>query len=215
MGLFSRKNPFSDLKFDRKPFEDRKNETLNASNTIYDASIGEAANRSAMAGSVSGVANQGRLSADTFARITGDRNAKNASIIAGYNQQAAQAETAFNRDKQNKEADWEASQPTFLDYLTGASNLALGGLSIYSAIKGIGTTPFAPTGGRGLSGMNSKIAPASPPPGTTFVPASTEAVNSNSIVNQFANGNINIPKNKTFNLLNPFGVQKKEPKLWR
>jgi hypothetical protein len=172
MGLFSRKNPFSDLKFDRKPFEDRKNETLNASNTIYDASIGEAANRSAMAGSVSGVSNQTRLSADTFAKITEQRNNKNASIVAGYNQQSAQAETAFNREKQNKEAEWEANQPGFIDTLASLSGVALGGLSIFNAIKqGTGVLGIMGGANQGLSSINSKVGPAGGTGTTGFTPS--------------------------------------------
>lgn len=223
MGLFSRKNPFSDLKFDRKPFEDRKNETIAATNSIYDASIGEAANRSAMAGSISGVANPTRLSADTFAKITGARNEKNASIVAGYNQQAAQAETAFNRERDYKSADWESSQPTFLDYLTGASNLALGGLSIFNAVKtAFGGTQFG-TGGQGISSMNSKIQGGASTPPTTFTPSPLLTPNSTEMLkgvtdkpqlNGLITPNPNLGKTKSFNFTlekNPFMVKKRSP----
>ena len=208
MGLFSRKNPFSDLKFDNTPFRKRRDETIQANNTIYDASIGEAANRSAMAGSISGVANQGRLSADTFAKITEARNNKNASIIAGYNQQEAQAETAFNRERDYKSAEWEASQPTFLDYLTSASSLALGGLSIFNALKTGKDVASGIIGGAnaGLSAINSKIqggrntnnnlsftpTPITTPTNTTFTPITVNtSTNTEQIVKDVLNTKVN------------------------
>ena len=194
MGLFSRKNPFSDLKFDNTPFRKRRDETIQANNTIYDASIGEAANRSAMAGSISGVANQGRLSADTFAKITEARNNKNASIIAGYNQQEAQAETAFNRERDYKSAEWEASQPTFLDYLTSASSLALGGLSIFNAVKTGSNIASGIIGGAntGLSAINSKVQGGSGNNNLSFTPTPiTTPTNTEQIVKDVANTQVN------------------------
>lgn len=172
-------NPYAGLKFDGSPYDRALAKALNVTNTIYDSKIAETQNRSAMAGSVAGVANQTRLSADTTANITSQRDEKVAGITAGYENQKANSEVAFNNQKQQLSAQWEQNRPGFFDFLAADLNIAGAAFGGISAIAGANATgnmaskigQLTGFGQQAISGINAnyKAPPSQPPNSTTDV----------------------------------------------
>lgn len=113
------KNPYTDLRFDGSAYDIERDKILKATQNVYDASIGEASNQAALSGAVAGVANPSRITAETYARTAGERDARISNITAEMGQQKANAATSFDSQKKLASAEWEASQPNFLDYATG------------------------------------------------------------------------------------------------
>lgn len=110
---------------------------------IFDAKIGEVANKGALSGMVSGVANSGRLAASTYANVTEQRDQvmmNNERMIqqqkAGALQQAADKYGA-------QESYWEMNKP---DFVTKA-------LPLISALGDEGTWKGLAAVGSGLSSL--------------------------------------------------------------
>lgn len=113
------KNPYTDLQFNGSAYDIERDKILKATQNIYDANIGETSNQAALSGAVAGVANPSRITAETYAKVAGERDARQASITAEMGQQKANAATSFDTQKQLASAEWAASQPNFFDYATG------------------------------------------------------------------------------------------------
>jgi len=189
-------NPYENLKFDGSAYDRALAKSLNVTNTIYDAKIAETANKSAQAGSVAGVANTTRLSADTYADITSQRDSKIAGITAEIENQRANSETAFNNKKQELSAQFEQQRPGFFDFLAsdlGIASSVIGGVSAIKAINQVGATArnigavtgFGQNILNSLSGKKSNYQGGGSSPSaigspTVEVPQTTEGINTTS-----------------------------------
>lgn len=130
------KNPYDALQFDSSPYKVAKNQSLSKSNNLFDATIGEATNKSALAGSVQGAGNVSRLSADTFARVSEQRDQRNSQLETEFNMREVDAMTNFNNQKKFNSAQWEASQGSVFDTVFGLAVPALTqGIGVWDALN--------------------------------------------------------------------------------
>lgn len=125
-------NPYTSMKFDNTPYEKAKVDTEAKINNIYDAEIGTVSNQQALASSVQGAGNIGRLSAETAAKVYGQRDQRVANNFAEISQQKMASEAAFNREKQNLIAEWEANKPNVWDYISSAAPMLSGATNMLS-----------------------------------------------------------------------------------
>lgn len=141
------KNPYTSMKFDNTPYEKAKVDTEAKINNIYDAEIGNVSNQQILAGSVQGVGNIGRLSADVASRVYGQRDQRIANNFAEISQQKMASEAAFNREKQNLSNEWEANKPNAWDYITSAASF-LPGVGQFASAIGVFDKMFSKKGAK-------------------------------------------------------------------
>ena len=144
------KNPYTSMKFDNTPYEKAKVDTEAKINNIYDAEIGNVSNQQMLAGSVQGVGNIGRVSADTAAKVYGQRDQRVANNFAEISQQKMASEAGFNREKQNLSNEWEANKPNAWDYITSAASF-LPGIGQFASAIGVFDKMFGKKGAKTAS----------------------------------------------------------------
>lgn len=136
------KNPYKDMKFDPTPFDKEITKTKES----FDQTIQDAGTQAGMASGMSGM-NVGRVTADTYARAMGGRDAS----IANLEGQKAVAQTQFDAQKQQAvaqaEAEYQRNKPGFWDW-------ASGGLQLATSIATM--NPFGILGGAGKMATNIK-----------------------------------------------------------
>jgi hypothetical protein len=126
-------------KYSDPGYEAAKQRSLKANTGAYDSVISQASNKSAMAGNVAGVANTGRLAADTFANISSQKANRASAIEDQYNNYELQHKAAFLDMAEKSRVDYENNKPGLLDYVTGGLGIVAGGMNIAS---GLGFNPF-------------------------------------------------------------------------
>lgn len=115
-----------------------KQRSIDKTTGVYDAAIADASNKSAQAGAVQGVGNAGRLAADTYAKVSNEKNRRISAIEDQYNNYELQHKAAFNNQQAWSKQQYEMNKPGFLDYLGFGVNLASGVASIPGVVSGIG-----------------------------------------------------------------------------
>ncbi len=116
-----KKNPYKDMKFDDKGQRQKIRQS-------FDSTIGQANNQAALAGAVQGVANTGRASADTYANVASERDRSAAAVDA--------QEIEFDQWRKGQEAEWDANNAGFWDYLSFGAKL-LQGVTPFASALGI------------------------------------------------------------------------------
>lgn len=119
-------------------YEAAKQRSMDKTRGIFDASISEAQNKSASAGAVQGVGNAGRLAADTYAKVSEQKNRRLSATEDQYNNYELQHKASFNNQNAFARQQYEMNKPGFLDYLGFAGNLAGSGFGIASALGAFG-----------------------------------------------------------------------------
>lgn len=114
-----------------------KQRSIDKTTGVFDATIAEAENKSAQAGSVQGVGNAGRLAADTYAKVSEQKSRRISSIEDQYNNYELQHKAAFNNQAAWNKQQYEMNKPGFLDWLGIGANIASGVAGIPGVISGI------------------------------------------------------------------------------
>lgn len=101
-------NPFNKMQWDGKGFKTARDKV----NESFDSLIAGAGNQQGMASGMTG-GQAGRVAAETYVNAAGQRNQSEAQILG----QEATAEAQFNKEKQQKSAEWESQQAGPLDFI--------------------------------------------------------------------------------------------------
>mgnify|MGYP003617186162 CR=1 FL=1 len=137
-------NPYTKdkVKPNPAPYDEAINRSTSKIQNISDASIASMQNQSAMAGSSQGVANAGRLSADTAAKAFETRDREISRVTSAGEMAKANYLTQFDARRQFLESGYEESKPNAFDYassifsgLTGSIPL-LKSLNVFPSIFG-------------------------------------------------------------------------------
>jgi len=197
------KNPYKDMNFDASTFDKEITKTRES----FDATIQDAGMQAGMASGQSGM-NVSRVTADTYARAMGQRDA----TVAGLEGQKAQAKAQFDTQKQQAiaqaEAEYQKSKPGFMDWLSGGVSLVTGIATMNPwGILG-GSTKMIGNLAGGMAKPNikpltqSKATPNSGMTTTDFTATTQDAINSFNFSANTGFGNIK-RKKSNFNFDNP------------
>jgi len=109
--------------------EGKKKESIKTATGIYDSQIADTANKSAHAGSVQGISNPGKLSADAYSRITSEKSKRISAITDQYNNYAIGHKLALERQNALNKQQWEMNKPNALNWLSTVGQI---GASVFT-----------------------------------------------------------------------------------
>lgn len=193
-------NQYIEPEYKDPGYAEAKKRSKELTTGIFDASIANAANKSAQAGSVAGVGNAGRLAANTYAQISNEKSRRISAIEDQYNNYELQHKAAFNNQNAFAKQQFEMNKPGFLDWLGFGVNTAgsLFGMGNALGLIGAGTKAL-----KGITTNNSNKQQFYTPPPTA---EQVTGINSNSNLSTLQPG--------AFSDFNPFTANKKQ-KAWQ
>lgn len=101
-------NPFNKMTWDGSGFKTARDKV----NESFDSLIAGAGNQQGMASGMTG-GQAGRVAAETYVNAAGQRNQSEAQILS----QEATAKSQFEKEKQQKSAEWESQHAGPLDFI--------------------------------------------------------------------------------------------------
>ena len=195
-------NSFVEAEYKDPGYMEAKKRSQDLTTGIFDATIADSANKAAQSGSVQGVANTGRLSADTYARVSAEKARRLSAIEDQYNNYELQHKAAFNNQQALARQQWAMEKPNFLNWLGFGVNT-------------LGSIASIPVGGAGGSVLGSILGvgknPSKPPTPTNYgqlqstffgTPAASSDISQNPNANF-----VEVPPLKLDNNSQPFGSQ--------
>lgn len=172
-------NPFNKMTWDGSGFKTARDKV----NESFDSLIAGAGNQQGMASGMTG-GQTGRVAAETYVNAAGQRNQSEAQILG----QEATAKSQFEKEKQQKSAEWESQQAGPLDFIFNTVIPAATGVaSMFFPPAAIGTVGSKLIGGvtggnnKPVTGNQTTGSPTVPQLGMTSTETRTDVQNSSSI----------------------------------